>query len=136
MNKEKTMRPIIRMFVLAAVSASATSAFAFDRVTVNVPFNFETHGMTFPAGTYKVESAANHYALTLSNKTDTKLSFTWLACHAKFGPDMSMLSLKFDIGADGTHALRTIRLGTLITPVLDVPERHVPQHSVFITGVR
>jgi len=28
------MRPIIRMFVLAAVSASATAAFAFDRVTV------------------------------------------------------------------------------------------------------
>jgi len=48
------MRPIIRMFVLAAVSASATAAFAFDRVTVNVPFNFETHGKTFPAGTYKV----------------------------------------------------------------------------------
>jgi hypothetical protein len=47
-----------------------------------------------------------------------------------------MLSLKFDIGADGTHALRSIRLGTLITPVLDVPERHGPQHSVFITGVR
>ena len=75
------MRPIIRMFVLAAVSASATAAFAFDRVTVNVPFNFETHGKTFPAGIYKVESAANHYALTLSNKTDTKTSFTRHGCH-------------------------------------------------------
>ena len=50
------------MFVLATVSASATAAFAFDRVTVKVPFNFETHGKKFPAGTYKVESAANHYA--------------------------------------------------------------------------
>ena len=130
------MRPIIRMFVLAAMSASATAAFAFDMVTVNVPFNFETRGKTFPAGTYRVESTANHYALTLSNKTDTKMSFTWLACHAEFGPDMSTLSLKFDIGADGTHALRSIRLGTLITPVLDVPERHVAQHPVFITGVR
>ena len=130
------MRPIIRMFVLAAVSASATAAFAFDRVTVNVPFNFETHGKTFPAGTYKVESAANHYALTLSSKTDTKLFFTWIASPAQFGPNMSTLSLKFDIGADGTHALRSIRLGTLITPVLDVPERHVAQHPVFITGVR
>jgi len=44
------MRPMIRMFVLAAASASATAAFAFDRVTVNVPFNFETQGKTFPAG--------------------------------------------------------------------------------------
>ena len=130
------MRPIIRSFVLAAVSASATTAFGFDRVTVNVPFNFETHGKTFPAGTYKVESAANHYAVTLSSKTDTKMSFTWLASPAEFGPNMSTLSSKFDIGVDGTHALRSIRLGTLITPVLDVRERHVPQHSVFITGVR
>ena len=130
------MRPIIRMFVLAAVSASATTAFAFDRVTVNVPFNFETQGKTLPAGTYKVESASNHYALTLSSNTDTKVTFTWIASPAEFGPNMSTLSLKFDIGADGTHALRSIRLGTLITPVLDVPERHVPQHSVFITGVR
>jgi hypothetical protein len=130
------MRPIIRSFVLAAVSASATAAFAFDRVTVNVPFNFETHGKTLPAGTYKVESASNHYALTLSSNTDTKVTFTWIASPAELGPNMSTLSLKFDIGADGTHALRSIRLGTLITPVLDVPERHVPQHSVFITGVR
>jgi hypothetical protein len=130
------MRPMIRMFVLAAVSASATAAFAFDRVTVNVPFNFETHGKTFPAGTYKVESAANHYALTLSGKTDTKMFFTSVASAAEFGPNKSTLTLKFDIGADGTHALRSIRLGTLITPVLDVRERHVAQHSVFITAVR
>jgi len=130
------MRLMIRMFVLAAVSASATAAFAFDRVTVNVPFNFETHGKTFPAGTYRVESAANHYALTLSSKTDTKMSFTWLASPAEFGPNISTLTLKFDIGADGAHALRSVRLGTLITPVLDVREREVPQHSVLITAVR
>jgi hypothetical protein len=130
------MRPIIRMFVLAAVSASATSAFAFDRVTVNVPFKFETHGKTLPAGTYVVESAANHYALTLSSKTDTKLFFTWIASPADFGPNMSTLSLKFDVGADGTHALCSIRLGKLITPVLDVRERDVPQHAVAITDGR
>ena len=115
------MRPIIRSFVLAAVSASATTAFGFDRVTVNVPFNFETHVKTLLAGTYKVESASNHCGLTLSSNTDTKVSFTWIASLAEFSPNMSTLSLRFDIGADGTHALRSIRLGTLITPVLDVP---------------
>ena len=73
------MRPLIRSFVLAAVSASATTAFAFDRVTVNVLFNFETHGKTLPVGTYKVESASNHYALTLSSNTDAKVSFAWNA---------------------------------------------------------
>jgi hypothetical protein len=123
------------MFVLAAVSASATAGFAFDGVTVNVPFNFETHGKTFPAGTYTVESASNHCALKLSSNTDTntKVSFTWGAFPTEFAPNMSTLSLRFDIGADGTHALRTIRLGTLITPVLDIRERHVPQHEVSIS---
>ena len=118
------------------MSASVTAAFAFDRVTVNIPFDFETHGKTFPAGTYKVESAANHDALTLSSKTDTKMSFTWVASPAEFGPNMSTLSLTFDIGADGTHALRSIRLGTLITPVVDVGERDVRQNSASIAGVR
>ena len=130
------MRRMIRLFVLAAVSASATAALAFDRVTVNVPFNFESHGRTFPTGTYNVESAANHSVLTLSSKTDTKVSFTWIASQAEFRSDMSTLSLKFDIGADGTHALRSIRLEWLMTPVLDAPQRHVAQHSVFITSVR
>ena len=130
------MRPIIRSFVLAAVSASATAAFAFDRLTVNVPFKFETHGKTFPAGTYKVESTSNHYALTLSSNTDTKVSFTWLASPAEFGLIMSTLSLRFDIGADGTHALRSIRIGTLITPVLEVRKRQIPQHAVSISDGR
>jgi hypothetical protein len=109
------LRPIIRSFVLAAVSASATTAFAFDRVAVNVPFNFETYGKTLPAGTYRVESASNHCALTLSSNTDTKVSFTWIASPGEFGPHMSTLSLKFDMGADGTHALRSIRLGASTT---------------------
>jgi hypothetical protein len=130
------MRPMIRMFVLVAVTASATVSFAFDRVTVNVPFNFETNGKTFPAGTYRVESAENHDALTLSSKSDTTVSLTWIATPAEFGPNRSTLSLNFDIGADGTHALRNIRLGTLITPVLDVREKHPVQHSMYITGVR
>jgi hypothetical protein len=64
------------------------------------------------------------------------VSFTWIASPAEFRSDMSTLSLKFDIGVDGAHALRSIRLGTLITPVLDAPERHVAQRSVFISGVR
>jgi hypothetical protein len=127
------MRPIIRSFVLAAVSASATTAVAFDRVTVNVPFNFDTHGKTLQAGTYTVESASNHCALKLSSNTDTTVSFTWIASPAEFGPNLSTLSLRFDIGADGTHALRSIRLGKLITPVLDIRERHVPQHAVSIS---
>jgi hypothetical protein len=113
------MRPIVRMFVLAIVWASATAAFAFDRVTVIVPFNFESRGKAFPAGTYRVESAVNHSALTLSSKTDTKMSLTWIASPAEVGANLSTLSLKFATKTDGTHTLHSIRLGTLITPALD-----------------
>jgi hypothetical protein len=130
------MRPIIRMFVLAAVAASATAAFAFDKVTVNVPFSFETHGKTFPAGKYEVEFNPNQNALTLSGITNVKSSFMWVASPAEFGPNMAILSLKFDNEADGTHALRSIRLAKWATPVLDVRERHAAQRDVSITGGR
>jgi hypothetical protein len=87
----------------------------------------------FQAGTYTVESASNHCALKLSSNSDTKVSFTLGAFPTEFGPNMSTLSLRFDIGADGTHELRSIRLRTLITPVLDICETHVPQHAVSIS---
>jgi hypothetical protein len=128
------MRPMIPMFVLSAVFASATAAFAFDRAVVNVPFIFETHGETFPAGTYEVELDSIHHTLKLSSKTDTKMSYIWIAAPAGVGPDTSTLSLKFDGGADGTHALRRIRLATWTTPVLDLRERHVAQHEASMTG--
>jgi len=124
------MRSIIRTFVLAAVSASATAAFGINRVDVNVPFNFETHGKIFPAGMYEVEFDQNQYALKLSNTTDSKLLFIWIAGHADVGPDVPTLSLKFDHGTDGTRVLRSIRLETWITPVLDTRDRYPAQHEV------
>jgi hypothetical protein len=117
------MRPMIRIFVLAAVFASATAAYAFDRVSVNVPFSFETHGETFPAGTYEVEFDSFHHTLKLSSKTDTKMSYIWIAAPAEIGPDTSTLSLKFDDRADGAHALSNIRLAAWTTPVLDSADR-------------
>jgi hypothetical protein len=117
------MRPMIRIFVLAAVFASATAAYAFDRVSVNVPFSFETHGETFPAGTYEVEFDSFHHTLKLSSKTDTKMSYIWIAAPAEVGPDTSTLSLKFDDRADGAHALCNIRLAAWTTPVLDSADR-------------
>jgi hypothetical protein len=124
------MRPMIRMFVLAAVFASATAAYAFDRVAVNVPFSFEAHGETFPAGTYQVEFDSFHHTLKLSSKTDTKMSYIWIAAPAEVGSDISTLSLKFDDIADGAHALRNIRLATWTTPVLDMRERPSPRPAL------
>ena len=62
------MRLMISIFVLAAVFASTSAAFAFDRAAVNVPFSFETHGETLPAGTYEVEFDWIHHTLKLSSK--------------------------------------------------------------------
>lgn len=128
------MRLMIRTFVLAAVAASATAAFASDMMTVNVPFNFETHGKTFPAGRYQVEFDPTLNALALQSKTDTKKSFMWVASPADYTPNMARLALKFDAEPDGTHALRSIRLATWETPVLDVHEKYAAQNEVSIAG--
>ncbi|MDX6457728.1 MAG: hypothetical protein QOE55_1425 [Acidobacteriaceae bacterium] len=130
------MQPMIRIFVLAAVFASASSAFAFDRAAVNVPFSFKTHGETLPAGTYEVEFDWIHHTLKLSSKTDTKMSYVWIAAPAQVSPDIPTLSLKFDGRTDGTHLLRSIRLATWTTPVLDMRERHIVQHEAASRGSR
>ena len=130
------MRPMIRMFLLAAVAASATAAFASETMTVNVPFDFEAHGKAFPAGKYAVEFDSTENALTLISKTDTRKSFMWVASPADYSPDMARLALKFDNEADGTRALRSIRLASWETPVLDKRERHAAQPEASITGGR
>lgn len=130
------MRPMIRMFMLAAVAATATAAFASDAIIVNVPFSFETHGKAFPAGKYQVEYESAQDTLMLFSKTDTSKSFMWTAFPAEYTPKMAKLVLKFDSEADGTHALRSIRLETWETPVLDKNEKHVAQPEVSITGGR
>ena len=130
------MRPLIRTFVLAAAAASATAAFASETMTVNVPFNFETHGKAFPAGKYQVEFDSTENALILVSKTDTRKSFMWVASPADYNSNMARLSLKFDDEADGRHELQRIRLATWETPVLDKRERHATQREVSITGDR
>ena len=130
------MRSMIRTLMLASIAASATAAFASDSVIVNVPFSFETHGKAFPAGKYEVEFYSRAYALRLSSKTDTSKSFMWAAVPADYTPKMARLALKFDSEADGTHALRSVRLETWETPVLDKREKLVAQPDVSIAGGR
>ena len=128
------MRPMIRTFVLAAALVSTAAAFAQDGTVVNVPFSFETGGKIISAGTYEVEFDPKLHTLKLSSKTDMKLSYTWLAGPALFGPDMSALSLKFDRGTDGIHVLRSIRLEGWMTPVLNKRKSHATQHEASIMG--
>jgi len=130
------MRPMIRLFVHAAATVSATAAFALDKVTVNVPFNFESNGKVYQAGQYDVKLDIARNVMTLSSRTDTKRSLMWAVSPAEFGPNAPTLSMKFDDSESGNHALRSIRLAARTTPVLDVRERHNAQREVSITGGR
>jgi hypothetical protein len=125
-----------KMFVLAAALVSTSAAFAYTKVAVNVPFNFESHGKTYPAGKYDVKLDSNENVITLSSHENTKMNLMWSASPADFGPESPMLSLKFDDEPNGMHELRCIRLATRTTPVLDARERHTAQREVSITGGR
>ena len=130
------MRPMTRMFIFAAALASSSAAFALSKVTVNVPFNFESHGKTYQAGKYDVLLDTNESVITLINHYNPSQSVMWMASPAEFGPNIPALSIKFDNLTDGTHELRSIRLATRTTPVLDVREKHAAQREVSITGGR
>jgi len=130
------MRPMTRMFVFAAALASSSAAFALSKVTVNVPFNFESHGKTYEAGKYDVRLDTNLSVITLTNHDHPSQTVMWSANAAEFGPSAPALSLKFDDLADGKHELHSIRIAARTTPVLDVREKHAAQREVSITGGR
>jgi hypothetical protein len=130
------MRPMTRMFVFAAALASSSAAFAISKVTVNVPFNFESHGKTYQAGTYDVTLNQSENVITLSSHNHPGQSIIWMASATEFGPDAPTLSMKFDDESDGTHQLRSVRIATRTTRVLDVREKHASQREVSITGGR
>ena len=81
------MRPMTRMFVFAAALASTSAAFAISKVTVNVPFNFESHGKTYQAGRYDVTLNQNESVITLSNHNHPGQTIMWMAFATEFGPD-------------------------------------------------
>ena len=130
------MRPIARMFILTAALASSSAAFALSKVTVNVPFNFDSHGKTYQAGKYDVLLDLNDDVITLINHNHPEQSAMWIASPADFGPNTAALSMKFDDEANGSHELRSIRIASRTTHVLDKREIHTAQREVSITGGR
>jgi len=124
------------MFVVAAALASSSAAFAVSKVRVNVPFNFESHGKTYQAGTYDVVLNQSENVITLTNHNNPGQTVMWMASPAEFGPNAPTLSMKFDDGNDGSHELRSIRVASRTTPVLEVREKHASQREVSITGGR
>ena len=116
------MRSMLRTIVLTSAALCATAAFAADKAVVNVPFNFETHGIAFPAGKYSATLDINKNVMTLRNIAEPSESIVWLVSPADETAIKSTLLMKFnDLGS--THELRTIQLGSRITPRLDAPAR-------------
>ena len=111
------MRSIMRMLVLTPALCT-TAAFAADRVSVDIPFSFESHGQVFPASRYDVSLNYNRGMLTLTSRTNPADRATWMTVFAEKGPMDQELSLQFDRNGN-IPELHSVRLGTHETPILD-----------------
>ena len=112
------MRSILRMLVLTPALCT-TAAFAVDRVSVNMPFSFESHGRVFPASRYDVGLSDDRRMMTLTSRTNPADTATWMTLPTDKEPMDPELSLQFDRNGS-TPELRAVRLGTYRTPILDV----------------
>jgi hypothetical protein len=125
------MRPILRMLVLTPALCT-TAAFAANRVSVNMPFSFESNGRVFPASRYDVILNDDRRMLTLTSKTNPADTATWMTLSTGKGPMDPELSMQFDRNGE-TPELRDVRLGTYRTPILDVHssagKRQIPAQS-------
>jgi hypothetical protein len=116
------MRFMIRSLVLTSAALLATSAFAADKAVVNVPFNFESHGQAFPAGSYTIALDQNENVVKLCSVSNTSQSATWTVSPAdRDGAAPGRMT--FDV-AGSDHELRTIQLGPRVTSILDAPAKH------------
>jgi hypothetical protein len=110
------MRSILRMLVLTPALCT-TAAFGVDRVSVNMPFSFESHGRIFPASRYDVSLSDDRRMLTLTSGTNPADRATWMTLSADKSPMDPELSMQFDRNGK-TPELRAVRLGTYRTPIL------------------
>ena len=112
------MGSIMRMLVLTPALCT-TAAFAADRVSVNMPFSFESHGRVFPASRYDVSLTNDRRMLTLTSSTNPADRATWMTLSAGRDPMDPELLLQFDQNGN-IPELHAVRLGAYRTPILDV----------------
>jgi hypothetical protein len=127
------MRPTFRALILTTAALCASAAFAADQAKVNIPFNFETHGVAFPAGSYVATLDLNKNVLRLQNVQEPQDSLMWVVSPADAMAISSPMVLNFD-GLGNTYKLRTVQLGSRITPRLDAPAKHHDAGS-FVAAV-
>jgi hypothetical protein len=124
---------LLRAFALTSAVLCASSAFAADHAKVTIAFNFETRGVSYPAGTYVATLDMNQSLLTLRNVQEPEESVQWLVSPADDKTIPVPLIMKFD-DFEGTHLLRTVQFGPRITSRLDAPAKRHDAGS-FVTAV-
>src|SRR5271156_781058 len=102
------MRSILRMLVLTPALCT-TAAFGVDRVSVDMPFSFESHGRVFPASRYDVSLNYDRRMLTLTSRTNPAYTATWMTLSTEKGPMDPELSMQFDRNGN-IPELRAVRL--------------------------
>ena len=117
-----------KLIMLAfALLVCAPGAFAAERVTVNIPFSFESHGKHFPPSQYEVTLSNDRYHLTLASRESPSLSLSILVESRESDRTLPELSIRFK-NVDGIHALQSIRLGSyesaVLTPRSNVSSKH------------
>jgi hypothetical protein len=110
------MRSVLSMLVL--LPTLSTTALAIDRVSVDLPFSFETRGKVFPASRYDVSLTFDRSRIVLTSRTNPADRLSWMTESTGSSPTDPDLSLQFD-RVGNVQELRVVRLGTHQTPILD-----------------
>jgi biopolymer transport protein ExbD len=103
------MRPKALMLVLAPFLCT-TAAFAVEKISVDVPFSFESHGQQFPANRYDITLNDDLHLMTIRSTEFPAKSMSLMVTNAEIKAGAPQLSIRFE-NAGNTHELRSIRLG-------------------------
>ena len=101
-----------------AMAAALTTTQATAKTRVNVPFSFTVSGKSCPPGNYSIQPVVFGSPMVRLQSEDWKEAFSWTFAPAGVSLTDARTVLTFD-EVDGTHVLRTIQYGDLLSPVLD-----------------
>lgn len=128
------MRSTLSKFFLVPViaAAAAMAGHIAQAQTVNVPFAFNAHGQTFPAGTYSVEKDMNSNFVSLRT-SDRHNVVTKVLGPGNADQGDSRIVLRFSMAGDD-HVLESIQYGSKVTSRMAVIEG--PRHATISRPLR
>ncbi len=124
---------VLTLAITAAVAfTSQTASAASTTTTVHVPFSFDYHGKTLPAGDYAVRRGFNNAVITFTSE-DGKGSYAMLVARSEEQDKNGRVTVRFD-EQDGGYVLRDIQYEELQTARLDKKTSEV--HAMHIVHGR